>query len=216
MKYLKLSISPTARAIHPIDRVLAGHGAVNREALLHVGARADGTTVLLYRVTGNGDAFDDALAEQPEVFDHDVVDLGGNGYHAFVQAEATDGGATLLDIAHEHTLIIDTPLAFTEEGLRATLVGTHENLRVALGDIPNGMDVSVDSAGTYVPGSEDLLSPLTDRQLEVFETAVEEGYYDVPRRATHEDVAENLGCAPSTVDEHLRKAESRVVTGLIQ
>ncbi|PSP39707.1 DNA-binding protein [Halobacteriales archaeon QH_10_70_21] len=216
MKYLKLSISPTARAIHPIDRVLAGHGAVNREALLHVGARADGTTVLLYRVTGNGDAFDDALAEQPEVFDHDVVDLGGNGYHAFVQAEATDGGATLLDIAHEHTLIIDTPLAFTEEGLRATLVGTHENLRVALGDIPNGMDVSVDSAGTYVPGSEDLLSPLTDRQLEVFETAVEEGYYDVPRKATHEDIAENLGCAPSTVDEHLRKAESRVVTGLIQ
>ena len=216
MKYLKLSISPTARAIHPIDRVLAGHGAVNREALLHVGARADGTTVLLYRVTGNGDAFDDALAEQPEVFDHDVVDLGGNSYHAFVQAEATDGGATLLDIAHEHTLIIDTPLAFTEEGLRATLVGTHENLRVALGDIPNGMDVSVDSAGTYVPGSEDLLSPLTDRQLEVFETAVEEGYYDVPRKATHEDIAENLGCAPSTVDEHLRKAESRVVTGLIQ
>ena len=216
MKYLKLSISPTARAIHPIDRVLAGHGAVNREALLHVGARADGTTVLLYRVTGNGDAFDDALAEQPEVFDHDVVDLGGNGYHAFVQAEATDGGATLLDIAHEHTLIIDTPLEFTEEGLRATLVGTHENLRVALGDIPNGMDVSVDSAGTYVPGSEDLLSPLTDRQLEVFETAVEEGYYDVPRKATHKDIAENLGCAPSTVDEHLRKAESRVVTGLIQ
>ena len=123
---------------------------------------------------------------------------------------------TLLDIAHEHTLIIDTPLEFTEEGLRATLVGTHENLRVALGDIPNGMDFSVDSAGTYVPGSEDLLSPLTDRQLEVFETAVEEGYYDVPRKATHKDIAENLGCAPSTVDEHLRKAESRVVTGLIQ
>jgi len=216
MKHLKLSISPTARAVHPIDRVLAGHGAVNREALLHVDSRADGTTVLLYRVTGNGDAFDDALAEQPEVFDHDVVDLGGDGYHAFVQAEATEAGATLLDIAHDHTLIIDTPLEFTEEGLRATLVGTHENLRAALGDIPDALEFSVDSAGTYVPGSEDLLSPLTDRQLEVFETAVEEGYYDVPRKATHKDIAENLGCAPSTVDEHLRKAESRVVTGLIQ
>ena len=50
----------------------------------------------------------------------------------------------------------------------------------------------------------------------MFETAVEEGYYDVPRQATHKDIADNLGCAPSTVDEHLRKAESRVVTGLIQ
>jgi len=216
MKYLKLSISPTARAIHPIDRFLAGHGTVSRKALLHVDARADGTTLLLYRVTGDGDAFDDALAEQPEVFDHDVVDLGGNGYHAFVQAEATAEGGALLEVAHDHTLIIDTPLEFTEEGLRATLVGTHDNLRGALGAIPDGLEFSVDSAGTYVPGSEDLLSPLTDRQLEVFETAVEEGYYDVPRQATHKDIADNLGCAPSTVDEHLRKAESRVVTGLIQ
>ena len=216
MKYIKLSLAPTDRAIHPIDRYLAGHAAISREALLHVDARADGTTVLLYRVTGDGEAFDDALADQPDVYDHDVVDLAGNGYHAFVQAEAAEAGGTLLDVAHDHTLIVDTPLEFTDEGLLATLVGTHDNLRAALGAMPDTLDFSVDNAGTYVPGSEDLLSPLTDRQLEVFETAVEEGYYDVPRQATHKDIADNLGCAPSTVDEHLRKAESRVVTGLIQ
>ncbi|PSP94955.1 DNA-binding protein, partial [Halobacteriales archaeon QS_1_68_44] len=158
----------------------------------------------------------DALGEQPEVFDHDVVDLAGSGYHAFVQAESTESGGFLLDIAYDHTLIVDTPLEFADDRLRATLVGTHENLRAALGAVPDGLEFSVDDAGTYIPGSEDLLSPLTDRQLEVFETAVQEGYYDVPRQATHKDIAENLGCAPSTVDEHLRKAESRVVTGLIQ
>ena len=216
MKYLKLTLSPTDRAIHPIDRFLAGHDGITREALLHVDARADGTTVLLYRVTGDGAGFDDTLEERAGVVDHDVVDLAGNGYHAFVQADAVDDGGVLLEIARDNALIVDTPLEFTEEGLRATLVGTHDNLRGALGAIPDGLEFSVDSAGTYVPGSEDLLSPLTDRQLEVFETAVEEGYYDVPRKATHEDIAENLGCAPSTVDEHLRKAESRVVTGLIQ
>jgi len=216
MKYLKLSLGPTERAIHPIDRFLAGHAAISREALLHVDARTDGTTVLLYRVTGNGEAFADALDDQPTVYDHDVVDLAGNGYHAFVQAEAAEEGGVLLDVAHDHTLIVDTPLEFTDDGLQATLVGTHDNLRAALGSIPDTIEFSVETAGTYVPGSEDLLSPLTDRQLEVFETAVEEGYYDVPRQATHKDIAENLGCAPSTVDEHLRKAESRVVTSLIQ
>ena len=216
MKYLKLTLSPTDRAIHPIDRFLAGHDGITREALLHVDARADGTTVLLYRVTGDGAGFDDTLKEQAGVVDHDVVDLAGNGYHAFVQADAVDDGGVLLEIARDNALIVDTPLEFTDEGLRATLVGTHENLRAALGAVPDGLEFSVDNAGTYVPGSEDLLSPLTDRQLEVFETAVQEGYYDVPRKATHKDIAENLGCAPSTVDEHLRKAESRVVTGLIQ
>ena len=216
MKYLKLSLSPTERVIHPIDGFVAGHEAVSREALLHVDCRADGTTVLLYRVTGDGEAFADALAEQPEVHDQEVVDLAGEAYHAFVQAHSTDRGNALLDVAHEHALIVDTPLEFTDGGLQATLVGTHGNLRNALGAIPDAVEFAVDNAGTYVPGSEDLLSPLTDRQLEVFETAVEEGYYDVPRRATHKDIAENLGCAPSTVDEHLRKAESRVVTGLLQ
>lgn len=216
MKYLKLSLSPTERVIHPVDEFVAGHDSISREALLHVDSRADGTTVLLYRVTGDGDAFADALEDQPEIHDHEVVDLAGNGYHAFVQADSTTTGNALLSVAHEHALIIDTPLEFTSTGLRAKLVGTHGNLRGALGAMPEGVEFSVDDAGTYVPGNEDLLSPLTDRQLEVFETAVEEGYYDVPRRATHKDIAENLGCAPSTVDEHLRKAESRVVSGLIQ
>ena len=216
MKYLKLTLSPTDRAIHPIDRFLAGHDGITREALLHVDARADGTTVLLYRVTGDGAGFDGTLEKRAGVVDHDVVDLAGNGYHAFVQADAADDGGVLLEIARDNALIVDTPLEFADEGLRATLVGTHENLRAALGAVPDSLDFSVDNAGTYVPGGEDLLSPLTDRQLEVFETAVEEGYYDVPRQATHKDIADNLGCAPSTVDEHLRKAESRVVTGLIQ
>ena len=216
MKYLKLTLSPTDRAVHPIDRFLAGHDGITREALLHVDARADGTTVLLYRVTGDGARFADTLEKRAGVVDHDVVDLAGSGYHAFVQADAVDDGGVLLEIARDNALIVDTPLEFTDEGLRATLVGTHENLRAALGAVPDGLDFSVDNAGTYVPGGEDLLSPLTDRQLEVFETAVEEGYYDVPRQATHKDIADNLGCAPSTVDEHLRKAESRVVTGLIQ
>jgi predicted DNA binding protein len=216
MKYLKLDISPTERAIHPIDEFVADHDAVSRESLLHVDSRADGTTVLLYRIVGDGDAFGDALDDQTAVHDHEVVDIVGEGYHAFIQADSTSRGNALLDIAHEYALIIDTPLEFTDDGLRATLVGTHENLRGALGAMPDSLEFSVGDAGTYVPGSADLLSPLTDRQLEVFETAIEEGYYDVPRKATHKDIADNLGCAPSTVDEHLRKAESHVVAGLVQ
>jgi predicted DNA binding protein len=216
MQYLKLSLSPTERAVHPIDSFIQGHDAVSREALMHVDARGDGTTVLLYRLTGDGERFVDALEDRTDVHDYEAVDLGGGGYHVFVQAEWTARGNVLLDVAHDNALIIDTPLEFTDEGLRATLVGTHGNLRNALGSMPDGIDFSVDNAGPYIPGNEDLLSPLTDRQLEVFETAVEEGYYDVPRRATHKDIADNLDCAPSTVDEHLRKAESRVVSGLIQ
>jgi len=216
MQYLKLTLSPTHRAIHPVDRFIEGHRSVTREEVLHVDARADGTTVLLYRLLGDRESFETALSQRASVHDYDVVEVEEDGFHAFVQAESPEDGSALLEIAHENALIIDTPLEFTEDGLKATLVGTHGNLREALGLLPDALDFTVENAGPYVPGGEDLLSPLTDRQLEVFETAVEEGYYDVPRRATHKDIADNLGCAPSTVDEHLRKAESRVVSGLVQ
>ena len=52
---------------------------------------------------------------------------------------------------------------------------------------------------------------LTDRQREVAETAVELGYYDIPRSASQEDIAAELDCAPSTIAEHLRKAEARIL-----
>jgi predicted DNA binding protein len=214
MQYLKLTLSPTDRAIHPVDGFVAEHDAADREALVHVDSRSDGSTVLLYRMTGDRERFAETLDDPDVVRDHEVVEVA-DGFHAFIQAESAEQGA-LIEVAHRNALIIDTPLEFVDGGLKATLVGTHENLRSALSAMPDVIDFSVENAGPYVPGGEDLLSPLTDRQLEVFETAVEEGYYDVPREATHKDIANTLDCAPSTVDEHLRKAESRVVSGLLQ
>lgn len=43
------------------------------------------------------------------------------------------------------------------------------------------------------------------------QAALSLGYYEVPRTASHEDVAEELDCAPSTAAEHLRKAEATVI-----
>jgi predicted DNA binding protein len=145
---------------------------------------------------------------------HSTDSSGSNGIHAFVSLDASASDGLLVDMAHRHALIIDTPITFDGDTMRVTLVGTETGLRNMLQSMPDDVDFAVHDAGEYDPGSNDLLSPLTDRQLEVFETAVEQGYYDVPRRATHRDLAGTLGCAPSTVDEHLRKAESSVVTDL--
>ncbi|MFB6270658.1 MAG: helix-turn-helix domain-containing protein, partial [Halobacterium sp.] len=57
---------------------------------------------------------------------------------------------------------------------------------------------------------------LTDRQREVVETAVDLGYYDVPRTAGQDDVAAELDCASSTVAEHLRKAEAALARAAVQ
>jgi len=53
---------------------------------------------------------------------------------------------------------------------------------------------------------------LTAQQRETLLRAYEEGYYDVPRNATHEDVGDALGCSGGTVGEHLRKIEATILT----
>ena len=59
--------------------------------------------------------------------------------------------------------------------------------------------------------SEVLITKLADEQLAVLETAYSMGYFDVPRRASAQDVADELGIAQSTLSERLRTAERNLL-----
>lgn len=54
-------------------------------------------------------------------------------------------------------------------------------------------------------------SKLTARQLDVLETAYEQGYFERPRRANATEIAADLGINPSTFREHLAAAESKIL-----
>jgi predicted DNA binding protein len=60
------------------------------------------------------------------------------------------------------------------------------------------------------------LSQLTEKQREVLIKAYKLGYYDIPRKITTEELAQKLGLVDSTVVEHLRKAEQRLITQIIE
>lgn len=52
---------------------------------------------------------------------------------------------------------------------------------------------------------------LTDRQREALRIAYERGYFEIPRRATLEEVAAEAGIAPSSASERLRRAQARLI-----
>lgn len=56
--------------------------------------------------------------------------------------------------------------------------------------------------------AKEILAP---KQIEVFQKAVDYGYYEVPKKISIEELAEKLGTSPSTVAEHLRKAEAKLL-----
>ncbi len=59
------------------------------------------------------------------------------------------------------------------------------------------------------------LSKLTEKQREVLIAAYKLGYYDIPRRINSELLAKKLNIGSSTLGEHLRKAERRLLINII-
>jgi len=56
-----------------------------------------------------------------------------------------------------------------------------------------------------------LFDGVTDRQLAALQVALENGYYEQPRGASVSELAEGTTVARATFEEHLRKAENKLI-----
>ncbi|SFC70355.1 HTH DNA binding domain-containing protein [Halobiforma haloterrestris] len=78
--------------------------------------------------------------------------------------------------------------------------------------------VSIGESALEAMGLEPLLALGREagiQELEGIRTAVDMGYYEVPREATAEEVAAELELDSSTVTEHLQRAERNVLTRVL-
>jgi predicted DNA binding protein len=64
-----------------------------------------------------------------------------------------------------------------------------------------------------VPAS-DIFTGLTDRQVSALILGLERGRYSVPSETKIKRLAQGIGLAPSTLAEHMRKAEKRILRNL--
>lgn len=71
------------------------------------------------------------------------------------------------------------------------------------------------SAGKAKFTRENVLSGLTLVQKRMLTSAHSMGYFDVPRKITTESLADKLGIDKSTLSEHLRKVEKRIIDDLL-
>jgi predicted DNA binding protein len=188
-----------------------------RERVQHVGLLDDGTVAILTRVRGDLDAVRASIGSVPGVLGYSVSGQRGDRGLVYVHLRPPASVRRFVELPRHHEVFFEFPVEGTRDGrLRVVMVGeTNAVLGRALADVPDDLDVTVERFGAYHERAGSVADLLTDRQREVLLTAVEAGYYEVPRRATHRDVAERLGLSVGTVSEHLQKAEARVFGSLV-
>lgn len=215
MKHLRVTLDPGETTVHPVYGILTGAEYVESARALHGNLAEDGVVTLLLHVGGDGDRFAAALDGIPEVLDYGVTPVADREFYCYVHNETTAVDGALFAAFFRESVVQLSPVEYRGDGTATFAVGGAPGaLQEAVADAPPGVELRVEGVGDDVAGRPSAAATLSDRQREAAEVAVELGYYDVPRRAGHEDVAEAMGCAPSTAAEHMRKAESRVFSSM--
>lgn len=136
-----------------------------------------------------------------------VEDLGGGN---FLVTKTSCGAYSAIDRNHgilrrrnsvgpnqrEYTVLF-----FRRQDLRAMIADFREIGTVTLGKLSQFDGSSV---------------RLTERQYEVIELALESGYFEWPRETTSEELAGELEISRTTLLEHLRKAESKLLSDVLE
>lgn len=216
MRYVRIRITPTAGVgFHPLGEQLGAADDVVRGQIYQVDLLADGTGVMLAEARGNQDRYEAILDDSEYVIDYAVTGADGHWY-SYTHFEPTPPVEAMVRRRENSPVVMEMPIDVAEDGsMEITFVGD-AGFADALPAETDAYDLTVLETGERTPETGDPFADLTGRQRDILDAAVRLGYYEDPREATHADVAERVGVAPSTVGEHLRKIESRVFSRFVR
>ena len=209
MKYLDLRLDLPDRMLHPMQAFIREAEAVRYEEMLAWRVRpGKDIEYALYYVEADLQRYRDAVRELETVVDCRITPIDDASAHVWVCEETRPETRVWREAFADRQLIVVPPIRFDDEaGMEMTIVGDGGDIHDTLEEVPSEVDVTVNEIGSYDRRGGTLAGTLTDRQLTAASTARQLGYYEVPRDATLEDVADELGCAESTASVLLRRAE---------
>lgn len=216
MKRVRLTITPPEEYLPPVYRLLTREASYLSRVRIVNWNVADPPAGFLIWIQGEYRRLERALGDAENVREFEVFPDGDRAAYCFLAAEGpTPGRALFAHFTSEEVLTVP-PIECHDDGSSSfALIGTDGAIQAAVDGVPEGVDVSVEAVGTGPVGTDDILRSLSPMQREAVVAALRVGYYEVPRTATIDDVAGELDRATATAAEHLQKAESRVMTALV-
>jgi len=125
--------------------------------------------------------------------------------------------SSVLNLLNVEAGYLFPPLGISDGKVKVSFLGNEQQIKDLLEKLDAiGIHYRVTLLGdaNFPPTSP--LNLLTEKQREILLEAHRLGYYDIPRKITTQELANRLALVDSTVVEHLRKAEQRLITQLLE
>ncbi|MFC4249414.1 helix-turn-helix domain-containing protein [Natribaculum luteum] len=145
-----------------------------------------------------------------------------SGLHVVTQSCLCSLEESIIDRFEEYNCLYQPPTIHRQGWEHYTVIAFDEgDARALLRDLEDDRHVDVLAktaiAEQQIPHSmlapvDQLFEGLTDRQLAALQLALESGYYEQPRQTSLRELAGRTAVARSTYEEHLRKAENKLLT----
>jgi predicted DNA binding protein len=213
MKHIRITVRPDLDRAPPFLRYLLDAEAHEEARAIDWNRGDSELSTHIYAIAGDGSGFAELAREARGVESVELAAEDARVSYALIELRDAEvpvfgGSATAID---RTGLVVRRPLVYRDGRIHGHIVGAPSTLQSAVDDLPDSVSVRIDAIQQFPSADVNPATTLSDRQQEALRVAVELGYYDTPREATHTDIAAELDCAPNTASEHLQKGEAKLV-----
>ncbi|OLS12717.1 MAG: HTH DNA binding domain-containing protein [Promethearchaeota archaeon CR_4] len=115
-------------------------------------------------------------------------------------------------------IILCVPIIIDEQSILLSFITDSDKAEIVFEQLKRyGDQVKVISISTVLsPNTDNILQLLTERQREIIFYAVEQGYYEIPRKVNTNDLAKKFDISQSALSEHLRKIERVIINSIFK
>jgi hypothetical protein len=114
-------------------------------------------------------------------------------------------------VIKEYKCFFEFPIVNVKGKMTIPVVGSKESLKELLAHLDElNVEYEILSLSNYYVKGKDLLSSLTPAQYKCLELAVENGFFDIPKKTDARALAKKRGTSHSAFLTHIRKAEKKI------
>jgi len=218
MNYVRVTLSAGGQEamIHPMYGVLTHAEFVDRATAIQWNYTGE-NLIILHHVEGDIDEFEVAVNEIDAVREYELEPTGEHSFYAYIHDETTSDLREMFDPIANGGVVTVPPIIYHPDGtVSLSAFGPSAEIQRIFEALQSPVDVAIQDVGSLSGVPALAQTRLTDRQRETVVAALELGYYEVPREASHEEVADAIDAAPSTTANLLRRAEAKLLRAAVR